>query len=374
MHRRLAVASLVVLAALAAPGTAAANDPPVCVDTFYETERNTTVDVSGGCTDPDGPAPLSYSVVQGTGPFPGHLTNLDPAGSATYVPYPNYVGPDSFEFTATDGLGAAAEPATAHIAVVDGDGTNAAPVCPSPVYFVPVGSSTTLTGNCADADGDQLSYSLDSSPNPAVGTLALVPPASVVFTAVAEGSTSLGYHASDGQLNSNPATVFLNVVPAGGTEQSTGTEATPEDPAQASITTTATGSVIVTQVGAEGTTLDGLVLLPFQFNIEAPDGDPLTLRFTLDSSVIPAGQDESTIVVLRDGVRIAPCTGAGLGPDPCVSDRKRLPDGDVELEVLSSHASRWNFAVAPVTPKPGKGCGDKNHAHAREGACKKPAK
>lgn len=374
MHRRLAVASLVVLAALAAPGTAAANDPPVCVDTFYETERNTSVDVAGGCSDPDGPAPLNYSVVQNTGPFPGALTNLNPAGSATYVPAPNYVGPDSFEFTATDGLGATAEPATAHITVVDGDATNAAPVCPSPTYFVPVGSSTVLTGNCADADGDQLSYSLDSQPNPAIGTLALVPPASVVFNAVAEGSTSLGYHAFDGQASSSPATVFLNVVPAGGGEQSTGTEATPEDPVQASITTTETGSVVVTQIGAEGTTSDGLVLLPFQFNIEAPDGDPLTLRFTLDSSAIPAGQDENTIVVLRDGARIDSCTGTGLGPDPCVTDRNRLADGDVELVVLSSHASRWNFAVPPVTPKPGKGCGDKNHAHSREAACKKPAK
>jgi hypothetical protein len=374
MHRRLAVAACLTLVALAVPSAAAANDPPVCNDTFYETERNTPVAVAGGCSDPDGPASLTYSLVQNTGPFPGTLTNLDPAGSATYVPAPNYVGPDSFQFTASDGLATSA-PATAHITVVDGDGENAAPVCPSPTYFVPVGSSTVLTGNCADADGDNLTYSLDSSPDQNVGTLALVPPASVVFTAVAEGSTSLTYHAFDGQLSSNTASVFLEVVPTGGTEQSTGTEATPEDPAQASITTTETGSVVVTQIGAEGTTADGLLLLPFQFNIEAPSGeDPLTLRFTLDASAIPAGHDENTIVVLRDGAPIAECTGDGLGPDPCVSNRASVGDGDVELTVLSSHASRWNFAVPPVQPKAGKGCGDKNHAHAREGACRKPAK
>ena len=132
--------------------------------------------------------------------------------------------------------------------------------------------------------------------------------------------------------------------------------------------------MIVTQVAAEGSAPAGLTLLPFQFDIEAPNGDPLTLGFTLDSSAIPAGHDETTLVVLRDGVPIANCTGAGLGPDPCVSERTLLADGDVRLVVLSSHASSWSFAVPTAAPKAGKGCGDKNHSHAREGGCKKPAK
>jgi hypothetical protein len=143
----------------------------------------------------------------------------------------------------------------------------------------------------------------------------------------------------------------------------------------ASIETTQTGSVVVTQVAVEETTsANGLVLLPFAFLIEAPDGNPLTLTFTLDSSAIPAGHDENTLVVLRDGAQIQPCTGAGLGPDPCVSSRSRTADGDIVIEVLSSHASRWNFAVPSQQSRPGKGCGDKNHAHAREGSCKKAAK
>jgi hypothetical protein len=132
--------------------------------------------------------------------------------------------------------------------------------------------------------------------------------------------------------------------------------------------------VVVTQVAAEGTTGDGLVLLPFQFNIEAPSGGTLTLAFTLDGSAIPAGQDETTLVVLRDGEAIANCTGTGLGPDPCVVERTRLADGDVRLVVLSSHASEWNFAYSPQPRRAGKGCGDGNHSHAREADCKKVAR
>jgi hypothetical protein len=374
MHRRLAIAVAVTLAALAAPGAASANDAPVCVDTFYETVRNTPVPVSGGCTDRDGPAPLNYAIVNTSGPTNGFLSNQNPAGSATYNPNPNFVGTDSFRFTATDGLGATSNEATAHITVEDADGVNSPPVCPSPEHFVAVGSSTVFSGNCADPDGDTLSYFLDSGPDPAIGRLDLLPPSTVVFHALDEGTTSIGYHANDGAVNSNPAAVLLNVVPPGGGEFSTGEEASEGEPAVASITTSETGSVVVTQVAATGTAPAGLAFLPFQFNIEAPNGNPLTLRFTLDASAIPSGESAQTLVVLRDGAEILPCTGTGLGPDPCVSNRATVGDGDAELTVLSTHASAWNFAVRTVKPKAGKGCGDRNHAHAREGECKKSAK
>ena len=69
----------------------------------------------------------------------------------------------------------------------------------------------------------------------------------------------------------------------------------------------------------------------------------------LDASIIPAGQDETTIVVFRNGVAIPNCTSPGSGianPDPCVYSRQKLLTGDIALGVYTSAASHWNFAPA----------------------------
>ena len=72
----------------------------------------------------------------------------------------------------------------------------------------------------------------------------------------------------------------------------------------------------------------------------------MRIAFHLDGSVVPAGATEATIQVFRNGIPIANCTGAPQAiPDPCVSQRALVAD-DVELTVLSSHASVWNFGTA----------------------------
>ena len=371
MHRRLAVvAACLAAAALAAPAGATANSAPQCNNPPLSTPRNTDLVMQADCTDADGDQ-ISYGIV--SGPLNGTLVDLTPSGGAPYRPVPNYVGADAFTFSAHDGT--ATTNVTVSIQVVDGDGVNSAPVCPNPSYFVPTGSSISLTGNCFDADGDPVRYYLDSYPSSALGSLSVIPPDTVVFTAGQTlGTTTFTYHADDWQATSNQGTVTLEVVPQGGGQFSDGGSPSAPDPASAEVTTTQTGSVIVTQVATQGTAPAGLTYLPFQYAIEAPDGDPLTLRFTLDSTAVPAGHDENSIVVLRDGVAMGDCTGAGLGPDPCVSLRERLADGDVRLTVLSSHASTWNFAVPAQQTRRGKGCGDRNHRHERERECKTPAR
>jgi hypothetical protein len=170
--------------------------------------------------------------------------------------------------------------------------------------------------------------------------------------------------------------VSISVVDPGAGTFASGAAPSASEPAVAAVTTTQPGPVTIQSGPALATPPGDYTFLDQQFNIGAPDGNPLTLAFTLDSSIVPAGHDQSTITVFRDGIAVANCT-APLTPDPCVAERTLLGDGDVRLVVTSSHASRWNFGVQPtppVQPKPGKGCGDKNHAHAREGDCKKPAK
>ncbi len=92
-----------------------------------------------------------------------------------------------------------------------------------------------------------------------------------------------------------------------------------------------------------------------EFDITAPPGtvsEPLVLRFRLDSSALPSGFVIGQLTVLRDGAPASNCTGAAgeAVPDPCVAAREQLPDGDVVLTVLSSHASTWTGVVDQAPP------------------------
>jgi peptide/nickel transport system substrate-binding protein/oligopeptide transport system substrate-binding protein len=147
--------------------------------------------------------------------------------------------------------------------------------------------------------------------------------------------------------------------PAGGT-LSTGSTTSTAAPLQTSVTTPNAGQVSIQQGVATGT-VTNYQLLPQQLTITAPDATvavPLRLVFTLDSSLV-GSTDPATIDVLRDGVAVAACAdGSGqANPDPCLASRTVLAGGDLQLVVLSSHASQWNFGVvvdhvAPVLVVP----------------------
>jgi hypothetical protein len=66
---------------------------------------------------------------------------------------------------------------------------------------------------------------------------------------------------------------------------------------------------------------------------------------------VPAGDDASTVVLFKDGLAVGDCTGpAGIAaPDPCIDARATLPDGDVELTILTSSASTWAAGVPGPT-------------------------
>jgi hypothetical protein len=92
--------------------------------------------------------------------------------------------------------------------------------------------------------------------------------------------------------------------------------------------------------------------------ITAPDAtiaEPLVLVFVLDVSHIPAGQSADTLAVFRNGAYVLACTGAAgeADPDPCVSDRQTLPDGDAQITVLTSQASDWNLGLAAPVAEAG---------------------
>ncbi len=91
-----------------------------------------------------------------------------------------------------------------------------------------------------------------------------------------------------------------------------------------------------------------------QYDIEAPAAtpeNPIELRFRVDASSLQ-GQTAQTLVVFRNGSLVENCITPGItDPDPCVTQRNTLGDGDVELVVLTSHASVWILGYpAQTTP------------------------
>jgi probable HAF family extracellular repeat protein/cysteine-rich repeat protein len=141
---------------------------------------------------------------------------------------------------------------------------------------------------------------------------------------------------------------------------STGGAATASQPVQADVGNPGQ-SISIVRTGAE-IGVSGFSLLGGAFEITTADATPaapLVLVFRLDAAAIPPGNDETTIVIFRDGVPITnECPGASdaTGQDPCVSGRQRLADGDVQLTVLSSHASEWSFGVPLCGEAPAEGC------------------
>ena len=79
--------------------------------------------------------------------------------------------------------------------------------------------------------------------------------------------------------------------------------------------------------------------------------NPFVLLFRIDSSIVPAGEDENSIQIFHGGSLVADCPSSTIASpdDPCVSNRANV-GGDVEITVLTSTLSHWNFGFQPAGP------------------------
>jgi hypothetical protein len=165
-------------------------------------------------SDPDGD-PLTVTAL--TQPANGTAV-LNPDGTVTYTPDPDFVGEDSFTYRASDGSLESA-PATVTVTV------SAPPPVNNPPLAGDDGASTTqgaavviaVLANDSDPDGDPLTVT--ALTQPANGTAVLNPDGTVTYTPDPDfvGEDSFTYRASDGSLESAPATVTVTVsAPEGG--------------------------------------------------------------------------------------------------------------------------------------------------------------
>ncbi len=181
----------------------AVNDAPVIVTQPISTTRNHNAGIVLAAIDAEND-PITYTLVSSPthGALSGEIPNL------LYTPEENFVGEDSFQFRASDDQGAASV-ATIHLTVLP---TNTAPIAASLLLTTEQDTTLAVTLNASDADADELTYTLVTSPTH--GTLSGAGP-DWLYQPVAgfTGSDSFTYRSNDGQADSPAATVTIGVTP-----------------------------------------------------------------------------------------------------------------------------------------------------------------
>jgi VCBS repeat-containing protein len=201
----------------------AVNDPPAAGGDSYSTAEDTTLTIEApGVLTNDGDPDTTTSTLTAAlvaGPEHGTVT-LNPDGSFTYTPAANFYGADSFTYKATAAYGAG-EPAVvdSNVATVTitVNAVNDAPLAANDAYATAEDTPLTVAapgvlGNDADIDSAPAAVVVAG---PANGTLALNADGSFTYTPAPNfyGADAFTYKASDGTLDSVPATVAITVTP-----------------------------------------------------------------------------------------------------------------------------------------------------------------
>lgn len=194
-------------------GVVTANRPPVANNDSYTVDEDNALGVAApgvlsNDSDPDS-NPLTAVLV--SQPANGTLT-FRTDGSFDYRPNANFNGVDRFSYRASDGsLQSALATVTLNVRPV-----NDAPVARNDSYVLNEDTPLSVPvpgvlANDADVDGDLLSALLVTGPSH--GSLTLHVNGSFIYTPAANynGPDSFSYRASDGALESAPATVSFTV-------------------------------------------------------------------------------------------------------------------------------------------------------------------
>ena len=183
-------------------------DPPLSGALAFQSTFGTSGGILANDTDVDGDFLLSTSLV--TGPAHGDL-NLNPDGTFTYTPDPNFFGTDSFTYQTSDGS------LTSNTAMVTIDVApiNDAPVAQNGTSSTDEDVALTDTLSASDVDSSKLTYTLVS--NPSHGTISSFNSDTGEYTYTPDanfnGSDSFTFQVSDGFLTSNDATQSIQIAP-----------------------------------------------------------------------------------------------------------------------------------------------------------------
>jgi uncharacterized repeat protein (TIGR01451 family) len=275
----------------------AVNDAPVAADVTRSLAEDTSETIVLPAADIEG-QPLTYAVsnlVNGSVVLSGN--------EATFTPAPNYSGPASFQFRATDSSLAQSNLATASLTVT---AVNDAPSANDAAATTNEDAATTITLTSSDVEGSASTYSLVSPANH--GTLSAIAGGQITYTPDRDyhGGDSFRFRANDGALDSAPATVSITVTPVndapvaqGGTASTVqntavdiGLHATDVDgdelafavvgggPAHGTVTIDGANAHYVPTTGYTG---------PDSFQFVADDDQAQSAPATVNITVVPAG-------------------------------------------------------------------------------------
>jgi len=181
------------------------NDAPVAVNDAIGTNEDqpVTIGVLGNDSDVDGD---SLTVSAATSP--NGTVRINPDGTITFTPSPNFNGPTTITYTISDGNGGTT---TATVTV------NVAPVNDAPVASPSTANTTEDTpvivpvlANDTDVDGNPLTVTAATAPN---GTVTILPDGTVQYTPNPNfnGTDTITYTISDGQGGFSTSTVTVTV-------------------------------------------------------------------------------------------------------------------------------------------------------------------
>jgi YVTN family beta-propeller protein len=209
MIRLAAIIVILTLCFMLRPVPARVSVIPAAVGDDYATNEDAPLTESAPgvlSNDADEDGDILTAVLV-NGPAHGTLT-LNPDGSFTYTPAPDYSGADGFIYLAYDGVVGSDLVAVSLTVNPVNDAPAAADRSASTDEDTPLG--VTLAGT--DPDGDAVSFEVLSGP--AHGTLSGAAP-NLVYTPAANyhGPDSFTFKANDGVTDSNAATVAVTVTP-----------------------------------------------------------------------------------------------------------------------------------------------------------------
>lgn len=179
-----------------------ANQPPIAESQSVTVAEDSSILINLSANDPEGLS-LGYTII--SEPLFG---NISTSGSQiTYTPNAEFSGLDSLTFFATDGVNSS-NLATVSIAVTP---VNDAPAADSLTLSGPEDTPVGIVLSANDIEGNALNYSIIQAPNH--GTLNGAAP-NITYRPHANfnGADSFTYRVNDGELDSELATVTLNIA------------------------------------------------------------------------------------------------------------------------------------------------------------------
>lgn len=164
--------------------------------------QNTPVDIVLDGEDPD-EDPLQYEVRDD--PVHGTLSGVAP--NLRYTPNEDYAGPDSFTFVVNDGQ---VDSGLATVAITVEEDFNDPPQAQSQAVVAQVDNPVQITLTATDEEGDDLTFRVDTDPQH--GSLSgQAPNLTYAPDQGYEGPDTFNFVANDGENDSAPATVFIDV-------------------------------------------------------------------------------------------------------------------------------------------------------------------